>query len=68
MIRYIGEEGIARSKEVKHMEQGVLINEASVREEREQAQGATKEKINTWQNVCRGRETMPIPATAGCIT
>ena len=34
MIRYIGKEGIARSKEVKHMEQGVLINKESAREER----------------------------------
>ena len=66
MTRYIGKEGIARSKEVKHMDQGMLINEASAREEREEAQGSTKDGINTWQNLCRGRETMPNPATAGC--
>ena len=46
IIRYIGEEGIAWSEEVKHMEQGVLINQASAREEREEAQGLLEE-INT---------------------
>src|SRR3954471_8274448 len=59
MIRYVGKEGIARSEEAKHMDQGVLINRASAREEREEAQGDTKEGINTWQSLCRGRETMP---------
>ena len=47
------------------MEQGVLINEASARGERVEAQGATKEGINTWQSLRRGRETMPNPATVG---
>ena len=46
IIRYIGEEAIARSEEVKHMEQGVLINQESAREEREEAQGPNEE-INT---------------------
>ena len=36
MIRYLGEEGVARSEEL--MEHGVLINEECVREEREEAQ------------------------------
>ena len=48
MIRYFGEEGVARSEELKHMEQGVLIIEECTREEREEAQGDTKKKINTW--------------------
>ena len=46
IVRYIGEEGIARSMDVEHMEQGVLINQASAREEREEAQGSFV-KINT---------------------
>ena len=46
MIRFMGEEGIARSVEEKHMERGVLINQASAREEREEAQGLLEE-INT---------------------
>ena len=46
MIRFMGEEDIARSKEVKQMEHGVLIIQASAREEREEAQGHLEE-INT---------------------
>jgi len=46
IVRYIGDEGIARSVEEKYMEQGVLINQASAREEREEAPGLL-EVINT---------------------
>ena len=36
MIRFIGEEGVARgSEELQHKEQGVLITEECAREERE---------------------------------
>ena len=46
MIRFEREEGIARSVEEKHTEHGVLIIQASAREEREEAQGPLEE-INT---------------------
>ena len=46
MIRFEREEGIARSVEEKHTEHGVLIIQASAREEREAAQGHNEE-INT---------------------
>ena len=46
IVRYIGDEGIARSEEEKHREHGVLIIQASAREEREEAQGPLEE-INT---------------------
>ena len=47
MIRYMGKEGIARSEDLKHTDHGVLINEACMREEREEVQGDEGEKINT---------------------
>ena len=46
IVRYIGDEGVARSEEEKNMEHGVLIIQASAREEREEAQGHNEE-INT---------------------
>ena len=65
MIRYLGEEGIAQSEELK--EHGVLINEECAREEREEAQGALHEKINTWsRDLCRGRETTQLSAAVAC--
>ena len=42
MIRYLGEEDIAQSEELK--EHGVLINEECAREEREEAQGAVQDE------------------------
>ena len=63
MIRYLGEEGIAQSEELK--EHGVLINEECAREEREEAQGALHKKINTWsRDLCRDRETTQLSAAA----
>ena len=48
MIRYIGEEGIARSEEMKHMEHGAAIIHGSAREEREE--GAQEEIVEKKQS------------------
>ena len=65
MIRYLGEEGIAQSEELK--EHGVLINEECAREEREEAQGAIQDEDQQEEEVlCRGREKPRFSATTGC--
>ena len=65
MIRYLGEEGITQSEELK--EHGVLINEECAREEREETQGAVQDKDQQEEEVlCPGRENPRFSATAGC--
>jgi hypothetical protein len=45
MIRFIGEEGVQRSKEMQHMEHAMVIKKESSREER--MAGATSMEDNT---------------------
>jgi hypothetical protein len=46
MIRFIGEEGVRGSEEMKHMEHDVVIKQESAREERE-ADATSMEDITT---------------------